>query len=81
MVTFLIRNLAQEGHLECLKWLAKHFGPARNHVSNDGMTAVHSAAQEGHLDCVSFLVESAGCDVTAKDQGGCTPLHFGETNV
>ena len=69
--------LAQEGHLECLKWLAKHTGPAIDHVSSDGMTAVHSAAQEGHLECLKFLVVSAGCDGAVKDHANCTPLHFG----
>ena len=74
MLCFLI---AQEGHLNCLMWLAKHSGTAHNDMSVDGMTAAHAAALEGHLECMAFLLSSAGCSALARDRAANTPLHYG----
>ena len=59
MLCFLI---AQEGHLNCLMWLAKHSGTAHNDMSVDGMTAAHAAAHEGHLELnagVTYLARAS----------------------
>lgn len=69
--------VAQEGHLTCLMWLAKHSGTAHNDMTVDGMTATHAAAFEGHLECMAFLLSSAGCSALARDRAANTPLHYG----
>lgn len=69
--------VAQEGHLHCLVWLAKHSGTAHIDMSVDGMTAAHAAALEGHLECMAFLLSSAGCSAVARDRAANTPLHYG----
>ena len=68
---------AQEGHVDCLEWLAKYSGTAYWELPRDGMTAVHAAAVEGHLECLAFLLRSAGCRVFVRDRTGNTPLHYG----
>ncbi|KAI5749715.1 hypothetical protein M8J76_009580 [Diaphorina citri] len=45
----------------------------------DGRTALHLAAAEGHEECVLFLLNHCGCDVTAKDRWGKTPLDEAKT--
>lgn len=70
-------STAQEGHLNCLVWLAKHSGTAHCEMSVDGTTAVHAAALEGHLECMAFLLSSAGCSALARDRAANTPLHYG----
>ncbi|XP_048580493.1 protein phosphatase 1 regulatory subunit 12A isoform X2 [Nematostella vectensis] len=70
------RYILQEGHLDCLIWLAKRSATTHSQVSVDGMTAAHAAAQEGHLECLRFLIMSAGCSGLARDRSGCTPMHF-----
>ena len=77
--TLSLHHSAQEGHLDCVMWLAKHSGPVHSDVSIDGMTAVHAAAQEGFLDCLQFLIGSVGCGGLARDKSGNTPLHFGKS--
>lgn len=73
--------LAQEGHLECLEWLAKRTATVHSEASIDGMTAAHAAAQEGHIDCLTYLIQYAGCSGLARDKSGCTPMHFGKRNT
>ncbi|KAK3701094.1 hypothetical protein QZH41_004873 [Actinostola sp. cb2023] len=71
-----LSEYAQEGHLDCLEWLAKRTATVHSEASIDGMTAAHAAAQEGHLECLAFLIQCAGCSGLARDKSGCTPMHF-----
>lgn len=40
-----------------------------------GETHLHRAARLGYTDCVAYCLEKMGCDPSAKDNAGFTPLH------
>ena len=47
-----------------------------NATDSKGMTALHIACQVGAEDCAKCLVESAHAVPDARDNAGCTPLHW-----
>ena len=63
---------AQEGHLDCVKFLLQK-GACIHARDNNGDTALILSAQEGHLDCVKFLLQQ-GANVTLKGQQNKTAL-------
>lgn len=46
---------AQEGRLECLRYLIREAKADPLAKAGDGMTAVHAATQGGHFDTVKVL--------------------------
>ncbi|KAI6655283.1 Espin-like, partial [Oopsacas minuta] len=49
-----VHAAAQEGHLECLKYLLSHKGTEI--LSADSATPGHFAASQGHVECLRWLL-------------------------
>ncbi|KPM07865.1 ankyrin repeat domain containing protein 23 [Sarcoptes scabiei] len=67
---------AQEGHLNCLKFLVLEAGGSLMVRANDGMTPLHAASQMGQLDCTKWMIEEQKINPNIQDDDGATPLHF-----
>ena len=60
--------------------LAEDAGRARattptDHILGGGLSPLHLAAQGGHIELMEALL-AADADIDARDERGCTPLHF-----
>ncbi len=71
----LLTKMASYGNLEGVRFLAEN-GAKLNTVSKEfGMTAAHAAALSGNVEVLKYLA-SKGCNMTAKDKKGHTPLYY-----
>ncbi|MEM9569793.1 MAG: ankyrin repeat domain-containing protein [Bacteroidota bacterium] len=66
---------AQQGHLDCLKFLRQQ-GADINARNENGYTALHWSAKQDHANCVKYLVKQ-GADIHAKNLGKKTALLLG----
>lgn len=73
-----IFELIRQGDLAQVKELATSNPQVLTIPEAGGMTVLHVAAAEGKADIAQFLVES-GCDVTAPDDFGQTPIDIAKT--
>ena len=71
-------ELIRMGDLAKVKELANSNPEILTIPETGGMTVLHVAAAEGKADIAQFLVES-GCDVTAPDDFGQTPIDIAKT--
>ncbi|KAG6823702.1 hypothetical protein H0H87_000480 [Tephrocybe sp. NHM501043] len=62
----LLCPVAQQGHLEIIKFLVEH-GANVNAKGRWDETPIHKSAEQGHHEIVKFLVEH-GADVNAKSE-------------
>lgn len=73
-----IFELIRQGDLAKVKELATSNPQVLTIPESGGMTALHVAAAEGKADIAQFLVQS-GCDVSAPDDFGQTPIDIAKT--
>ncbi|KAK6360342.1 Ankyrin repeat and SOCS box containing [Orbilia blumenaviensis] len=74
-----ILTAAERGHLDILKLLWYHLGPAgaeevKNDENSTGRTALFLATKRGHTDTIKFLI-SEKADVRTSCDDGWTPIH------
>jgi len=68
---------AQEGHLDCVKWLTLHARADILCKADDGMCSAHAAAQAGKVNVLRFLLMKCTTRVSKlRDGDGATPVHF-----
>lgn len=71
----LLHDAAAYGHIETVKYLVNDIGYDINVKHNYDVTPLHGAAGNNDSYIVEFLCKK-GADVHARDEGGCTALHY-----
>ncbi|KAI6656728.1 Proteoglycan 4-like [Oopsacas minuta] len=68
---------AQEGHLDCFKYLCIEAYADKLSRAGDGMTTLHGATQGGHFETVKWIVQQMGPSIIQdRSNDGATPVHF-----
>ena len=71
---FHYQEILETDHVEVMRLLVKH-GASLQVTSQRKETLLHQAAMNGYLEVARYLIDS-GLDVNARDESGCTPLHW-----